>query len=114
MQAAQVFATLLRRLDRDRFEVFVACHGQGALFEEYRRHAAGIWSLDLLRVARPGTVRRLARLMRDTRADLVHTHLWSADLLGGLAARQARVRATVSTVTAEYFLAILSWASQYR
>ena len=103
--AEEVFATLLRRLDRDRFEVYVACHGQGVMFDEYRRHAAGIWSIDLLHVARPGTIVRLVRLMRETRADLVHTHLWSADLLGGLAARRAGVP-TVCTVTAEYFLAI--------
>lgn len=104
--AEETFATLLRHLDRRRFEVFVACHGRGLFFEEYERHASRIWALDLRRVIDLRTVARLARLMRDTRCDLVHTYLWSADLIGGLAARLAGIRATVATVTSEYFLTL--------
>ena len=104
--AEEMFAALLRGLDRDRFDVSVACHGRDELYDEYARHADRISSLDLTRLARPSTVLRLARLMRETRADIVHTHLWTADTLGGLAARLAGVTATVATVTGAYHLPI--------
>jgi len=101
--AEETFATLLRRIDPSRFELYVACHGRGPLYEEYRKHSAGVWSLDLLRVWNPASVLRLARLMRQTRCDVVHTCLWSADLLGGAAASLAGVRGIAATVTTEYF-----------
>ena len=104
--AEQVFATLLQRLDPERFEVVVACHGQGSMLEKFRRHASHVWSLDLVDLRRPRTVTRLAALMRESRADLVHTHLWTADVLGGLAARLAGIRRIVSSVAGAYFLPI--------
>lgn len=103
--AEQVFATLLQGLDPARFEVVVACHGRGSMAETYARHAARVTSLDLVSL-RPGTVRRLADLMRESRCDLVHTHLWTADVLGGLAARLAGVRRRVSSVAGAYFLPV--------
>lgn len=104
--AEEMFAALLRGLDRDRFDVSVACHGRDELYEEYARHADRIWSLDLTRLSRPPTVFTLARLMRETRCDIVHTQLWTADTLGGIAARLAGVRRTVATVTGPYHLPI--------
>jgi glycosyltransferase involved in cell wall biosynthesis len=104
--AEQVFATLLQRLDPERFELTVACHGDGSMVDTFRRHARHVWSLDLLDLRRPSTVTRLAALMRESRADLVHTHLWTADVLGGVAARLAGIRRRVSSVAGAYFLPI--------
>ncbi len=104
--AEEVFASLLRKLDSERFEITVACHGEGILLPEFRRHARAVWSMDLLRVGRPATVRRLVRLIRETRSQIVHTHLWTADVLGGLAARCAGVPHKVSSVAGSYFLPI--------
>jgi glycosyltransferase involved in cell wall biosynthesis len=104
--AEQVFATLLQGLDPERFEVTVACHGRGSMAETYRRHASQVWSLDLVDLRKPSTITRLAGLMRDARCDVVHTHLWTADVLGGLAARLAGVRRVVSSVAGAYFLPI--------
>ena len=103
--AEQVFATLLQGLDSARYEVVVACHGRGSMAATFARHAAQVTSLDLVRL-RPGTVRDLATLMRDARCDVVHTHLWTADVLGGMAARVAGVSAWVSSVAGAYFLPI--------
>jgi glycosyltransferase involved in cell wall biosynthesis len=103
--AEQVLLSLLQGIDRDRFAVWVACHGDGPMLEAYRRHAAGVWTLDLLDVFDARTVARLARLMARLRCDVVHTHLWTADVLGGLAAARARVPARVATVHGEYFRA---------
>ena len=99
----QLFATLLQGLDPDRFEVTVACHGEGSMFDTYRRDAVQVSSLDLLDLRRPATIARLAALIRESRCDLVHTHLWTADVLGGLAARRAGIRRVVSTVAGAYF-----------
>lgn len=104
--AEQVFATLLQGLDPERFEVTVACHGSGSMAETYRRHASQVWNLDLVDLRHPSTVTRLAGLMRDAQCDVVHTHLWTADVLGGLAARLAGVRRVVSSVAGAYFLPI--------
>ena len=104
--AEQVFATLLQGLDPERFEVTVACHGRGSMAETYRRHASQVSSLDLVDLRKSSTIIRLAGLMRDAQCDVVHTHLWTADVLGGLAARLAGVRRVVSSVAGAYFLPI--------
>ena len=104
--AEQVLATLLQRLDRRRFEVTVACHGRGSMFEAYCRDAARVFSCNLVDLSRVSTVSRLAALMRESHCDIVHTHLWTADVLGGLAARLAGVRRVVSSVAGSYFLPI--------
>jgi glycosyltransferase involved in cell wall biosynthesis len=104
--AERVVAALVKGLDRRRFDVRVVCHGSGPLSETYRRHAAGLVSLDLLHVGNPGTVWRLARLMRSLSCDVVHTHLWTADLLGGLAATLAAVPVRVATVHGGYFQSV--------
>jgi glycosyltransferase involved in cell wall biosynthesis len=104
--AEEMFLTLLRGLDRERYEISVACHGRDRNFDEYARAADRIWAIDLVSLTRIGTVGTLARLMRESRADIVHTYLWTADTLGGLAARRAGVRRSVATVTAAYHLPI--------
>jgi glycosyltransferase involved in cell wall biosynthesis len=94
----------LSALDPSRYEIFVACHGHGPMLDEYRRVAAAVRSYDLLRVWRPTTIPALAAWMRSVHCDVVHTHLWTADFLGGLAAIQARVPARVTSVRGHYFL----------
>lgn len=100
--AERALATTLKTFDRARVEPFVACHGEGPMLAEYRRHATAVWTLDLGRVFDPRAVDRLARCMADARADLVHTQLWNADVLGALAARRAGIPVAVSTVQGAY------------
>lgn len=45
----------------------------------------------------PGLVGRIARMLRKTGADVVHTHMFHADVYGLRAARRAGVRAAVSS-----------------
>jgi glycosyltransferase involved in cell wall biosynthesis len=101
--AERVFASLLKGLDRDQFEVWAACHGEGPMVEEYRQHASGVWVLDLRNILNPGTVIALARLMRQLKCQIVHTNLWTADVLGGLTAALTGVPIRVATVHGEYF-----------
>jgi glycosyltransferase involved in cell wall biosynthesis len=103
--AERVLVSLLKGLDRNRFDVWVACHDHGPMVDEYRRVAAGLRTFDLLDVFNPRTVIAVARLMRELRCQIVHTHLWTADVLGGLAAALARVPIRVATVHGGYFQA---------
>ena len=98
--------SLLGALDPSRFEISIACHGQGAMLEEYRRVATKVRSFDLLKVWRPTTVPTLVAWMQSIECDVVHTHLWTADLLGGLAAAVARVPVRVASVRGHYFLPV--------
>lgn len=104
--AERSFVSLIKGLDRDRFEVWVACHSGGPMVEEYRQHASGVYVVDLLNIFNPGSVIALARLMRQLRCQIVHSRLWTADVLGGLAAAFARVPIRVSTVGGQYFQAV--------
>jgi glycosyltransferase involved in cell wall biosynthesis len=103
--AERYLAMLLKGLARAGVEVVVAHPGGGPMAEQYRAAAARTRALDASSVFAPRTVRRLASWMREERAQLVHTHLWNADVLGGLAARQAGLPA-VSTVYGAYHLPI--------
>ncbi len=100
--AERVFADLGKGLDHDRFELWIACHGEGPLLEEYRRIAFGVHVVNLRDVG-PSAVMGLARLIRHLRCDVVHSHLWTTDVLVGLAAALARVPVRITTVHTEYF-----------
>jgi glycosyltransferase involved in cell wall biosynthesis len=86
------------RLDRDKFDVSVIALQGGTLAESLQQASVEVKVLDIngpLGFARLG---RLAGLIRDCQADLVHTHGFVADLVGRPAARLAAVHSLVHTV----------------
>lgn len=85
-------------------EVDMVFQGAGPMAAEYRRAARRAWTLDLSRPYDPRVVTALSALVRESGAELVHTNLWNADVLGGLAARRAG-RPALSTVHGAYHLA---------
>jgi glycosyltransferase involved in cell wall biosynthesis len=100
------FATLLKGLAGSDIELSVACHESGPMIEEYRAHAADVWPMNLGNPFDPRAALRLEAVIRRWEPDIVHTHLWNADVLGGWAARRARAPAAVSTVYGAYHLPI--------
>lgn len=98
-----MFASLLEGLDRERFDVWTAYHGQGELALAFERGASALSDLDFLHMWNLRTVVALARHMRQIRCDIVHSHLWSADVLAGVAARLAGVPVRIATVHGSYF-----------
>lgn len=101
--AERVFLSLLEGIDRTRFDVFAAYHGAGRLSAEFRRYASALGSFNLLRFWDPRTIATLARHMRQIQCHIVHSHLWTADVLAGCAAALARVPVRIATVHGSYF-----------
>ena len=86
------------RLDRDRFDVSVIALRGGPLVESLETASAPVRVLNMRGILAPMRLGRLAGLIRDCQADLVHTHGFRADLVGRPAARLAAVPNLVHTV----------------
>jgi glycosyltransferase involved in cell wall biosynthesis len=93
---------MMRAADHSRFEWHVAVMRRQRPFEEYEalRREVG-FHLHLVPCGSgydSSCTRRLVRLMREHAFDVVHTHLFRADLHGRIAARRAGVPVVVSTI----------------
>jgi glycosyltransferase involved in cell wall biosynthesis len=101
--AEQIVYDLATRLDHDRFEVGVCSIldpvGRRGVFAE-RLHAAGV-PVDTLGLTSRHQwlrTRRLRRLLRERKPDVLHCHLFHANLLGRWYGRRAGVPVILSTV----------------
>lgn len=101
--AERYFSGLLSGLRSAGAWVHVACP-PGPMAAEFGTHAAAVSEVPMVSPFSPRAARRLAGLVRETRPDVVHTHLWNADVLGAVAARSAGGPALLSTVYGEYYL----------
>lgn len=95
--------SLLEGLDRGRFDVRAAYPRGGGFADAFQRSAAALAAPDLLRPWKVSAVLALARQMRRSRCEIVHSHLWSADVVAGLAAALAGVSVRIATVHGNYF-----------
>ncbi|MBI4341153.1 MAG: GT4 family glycosyltransferase PelF [Candidatus Omnitrophica bacterium] len=85
--AERVVALLAEHLDRVRYRPLVVClNEEGALAAPLRQAGVEIMALRKRGPADLQTLWRLVSLMRQQRVQLVHTHLWGANLWGRLAA----------------------------
>ncbi len=91
---------LARRLDRSRFDVRVVAFRGGALADWLERQDIPVTVLDAGRKWRLFKVPMLTALLRRERIDLVHSHLFRADLAGRPAAHLAAVPHVVHTARA--------------
>ncbi|HEX9188111.1 MAG TPA: glycosyltransferase [Vicinamibacteria bacterium] len=96
--AEQVVIRLAAALDRRRFAPLVVCLDDPGPFAP-QAEAAGVEvaALGKRGPVDPRAVLRLVRLFRSRGVDVVHTHLWGANLWGRLAAVAARVPVVVTT-----------------
>ena len=96
--AERVVYELATRLDRSEFDVQVVGLAGGAMADKLAAGGVKVTALaargkwDVLKLS------RLVRLLRAERIDLLHTHLFHADVMGRLAARRAGVPHLVHTV----------------
>jgi glycosyltransferase involved in cell wall biosynthesis len=102
--AERLLVDVVRGLDPARFESIVCCiQDRGELAVELEASGIAVHSLNRMRTKRFDwrAIGALAQLMRDQRIDVVHSHLYHANLYGRLAAWRARVPA-VATVHNTY------------
>jgi glycosyltransferase involved in cell wall biosynthesis len=100
--AESVFSMLLRGLS-GRFDPFVVCDSTGAMVGRYRALSVDLVSTPMNAPGHVGATRVIADAIERWSIDLVHTHLWNADLFGGMAAAWCGVP-SVSTVHGSNFL----------
>jgi len=91
--AEMMLLKLLEHIDRSRFSVHVfSLTGLGEIGPRIQALGIPVEAMAMNRHApSPFAVAALARRLRETRTDLVHTWLYHADLLGSIAARLAGV-----------------------
>ena len=102
--AERLLVDIARGLDPQRFTSIACCiQDRGELAAELEASGIAVHSLERMRTRRFDwrAIGDLARLMREQRIDVVHSHLYHANLYGRLAARRARVPA-VATVHNTY------------
>ncbi len=97
--AERLLLGILRNLDPNEFESVVCCiQDRGELADEVEALGIPVIALDLMQ--RGGydraVVPSLRRIMRERHIDLIHTHLYHANLYGRLAARKESIAAIAS------------------
>jgi glycosyltransferase involved in cell wall biosynthesis len=101
-----VVRTIAGALDRDRFDMDVFCIHEGGAYEnELRQLQVGVTILDgawdyrrRLLAYSPSKALQLSAMLRDGCYDIVHTHLFPADVLGRVAARWAGIPVMVRSL----------------
>jgi L-malate glycosyltransferase len=97
--AERLLVDVARNLERNRFESIVCCiQEKGALAPELEAAGIALHCLERMRTKRFdwGVVRALKRLLQREQIDLVHCHLYHANLYGRIAAWLAGVPAVIS------------------
>lgn len=89
---------LARRLDKSLFDVQVAALRGGEVEEWLRQAGVPVFVLGIKHRFDLVKLRRLRDFLREQKIDLLHTHLYHADLVGRTVARSAGVKHLVHTV----------------
>lgn len=98
--AEMVLLSLVKAIDRAGFEMdVVSLAGDGPIGEEIRSSGVRVRSLGMVPgLPNPVALGRLAAWIRSDKPDLVHTWMYHADLVGGLAAQLGGTRRTIWTL----------------
>jgi glycosyltransferase involved in cell wall biosynthesis len=97
--AEKMFYELLKYLDKDKFEIYVACPPDGLMAEDFKKFSEEVNVVDFNGLAASvKTIFLLKKYMKQKQIDVVHTHLFSADFAGIIAAKLASVPYKISTI----------------
>ena len=95
---ATYLLSLAAKMNRDKVLQYFVIPEEGELSCELRRRGFDVKVLDLERRFNPVSILRLARMMKESGIDAVHTHDPRTNLYGFLAGRIARARALICTI----------------
>jgi len=85
----RTFAQIIKNIDGNKFEVFVACLNSG-LFIEKIKDKAKVLPLDLTRQVNFSNIVKLKKIIKDNNIDIVHSQGARADFYSRVASRLAR------------------------
>ena len=92
--AQRHLVTLLKKMDRSRFEPAVAClMGEGSFAEEVRALGVPVTALGVKRIygfSGIAGLLKLARLLKKEKIDILHSFMFSENILGAMAAHWAQ------------------------
>ena len=96
--AEKVLLSLVKKLDRDKYQVIVAyLKGEGKLAEDFRDAGIKVFNLKMRNRVDLGAIIYLYRLLKKGNIKILHTHLIQADMCGFLAGKMAGVPIIIST-----------------
>jgi glycosyltransferase involved in cell wall biosynthesis len=98
--AERLMVPILKHLSRDDFEPHVCAlqsKDGNPIAKEIRRLGITVECLDIKRLRDPGAIPRLILYLKEIKADLVHTQLEAANILGSISAKVLRLP-SVSTI----------------
>ena len=113
--AQRMLVDTAARMDRERYGLTVAHWGDASpLQAELERLGVPVLRLDAGARSLPGLARRFGPQVRRLAPDIVHTHLFDADLVGILVARGLGVRRCCATIHSFSFLSLPRHRWRYR
>jgi len=94
----KALARTVARLNRDRYDILVAClHEPGLVADEIRTFGNRVINLDMRNRIDLGVLNRLFKLLRQERIQIIHSYLFHANLLARLVAKLAGAPIIVSS-----------------
>lgn len=91
------FAQIINGLDKDKYEIYVACMPRGKFVEKIR-NSANILPINFRNMFNLFNICKLTKIMKENNIQIVHSQGGRADFFARLAARKAMISAVVSTV----------------
>ena len=81
---------LAKYLDREKFEVSIACEGQGFLVDEARKLDIDVIPVSMDNRIRLKTFRKVSRIFRKSDFDILHTHGGTAGFWGRISSKKKK------------------------
>lgn len=95
--AEKLLLDLISKLDKDKFDITTVCILNNKKLEDKFLESGYDIKFIIKGKNLLGFVNKLSKFIKDNEFDIVHTHLFGADVFGGIAAKRAGVKKIIST-----------------
>lgn len=96
--AERLLLDTVKELDKERFEPVVCALVGGGLIPRFEALGVKVYDLGMKRKWDLAAFARLKRILEEERPDILHTHLFHADLIGRILARMCRIPIVITTL----------------